>query len=792
MLRGFVPVWLVLCACAGPSLSASDLKLWYESPASEWIYSLPVGNGRLLATNQGGVRHEVVQLNEDTVWSGGIDEDRDKPGAYEALQEARQLLFAGEYKKAELLVNEKLLTPHHAHGAQTYQTLGALNLFFEYGDKMLRASEYRRELDLDTAVSSVSYKMSEAGYTRELFSSPVDQVIVLRLSSDHPGGLRFDAIFDRIGASVETKDNRMIISGTATDLGNPDSGGVNYAAQIEVRTDAGQLSAIKDGIRVAHAKVVEIRMVAATNFRGDNPRAICEQQISAIRDKSFASIKQDHLAEHQRLFRRVELNLPQTARIKRLGPYNQREAPTDQRIEALRQGLPDPELIALYFQFGRYLLISSSRPGTQAINLWGKWIDRIDPWYNMDYHANINIPMNYWPAQVTNLPECHAPFFDLIDELRPQGRVTAHKTYRARGFVAHHATDAWRYTAAVGRATHGMWSMTPAWGAIQMWQHYLFTEDRDYLAEKSYPVIKEAAEFIVDYLVEDPRTGYLTTGPSNSPENTFIAPNGDRASISMGPAMDLQLVEALFRSCIEASQKLDIDEPFRNELEQLKSRLQPLQVGEDGRLMEWSLPFEETEPGHKHVSHLWAVCEGDLINPIETPELAVAAHKSLDHRVEHGSAQTPVFRGNTAWIIQSYARLHAGEDAYQVLRYLIADSSYSNLFAISVQGLRRKMWETDANLGATSAIAEMLLQSQAGSIHLLPALPAALHTGSVKGLRAQGGFEIDMEWKDGELQRASVRSLKGNICILRLGDKVIEFETEAGQEYSMDGALAAH
>lgn len=784
-----VPVLSGLILGLLQSAFSEDLKLWYENPASEWIGSLPIGNGRLLATNQGGVRHEVIQLNEDTLWSGH-PEDRDKPGAAEAFQEARRLIFVGEYKKAEKLVNDKVLTPHHAHGAQTYQTLGDLSLYLEYGDKTIRATEYRRELDLDRAISSVSYKMNGVTYTRELFSSSVDQAIVVRLTCDQPGKLTFEAIFDRPRAHIQSvASNRIVISGTATDRDNPNSGGVAYEAQIQFKASGGRLSQIASGIRVDEANEVELRIVAATNFQGEDPHAICERQLSAIENKPFATLLQNHVVEHQRLFRRVELNLPQTQTIKRLGPFNQKEAPTDQRLQAFRQGLPDPELVALYFQFGRYLLISSSRPGTQAINLWGKWINTIDPWYNADYHTNINIPMNYWSAQVANLPECHTPFFDLIDELRPQGRVTARKVYGARGFVAHHATDLWRYTAAVGRSTHGMWSMTPTWGAYHMWLHYLYTEDREYLANKTYPIMKEAAEFIVDYLIEDPRTGLLTTGPSSSPENTFIAPNGDRASISMGPAMDLQLVEALFNSCIEASIVLDTDEGFREQLRKLKARLQPLQIGQDGRLLEWSQPFNESEPGHKHVSHLWAVCEGDLITPAETPELAGAARKSLDFRVAHGSAETPVFRGNTGWIIQSYVRLLAGEEAYQILRYLIADSSYPNLFAISIQGLRRKMWETDANLGTTAAIAEMFMQSHAGSIHLLPALPTALPTGSLRGLRAQGAFEVDLEWKEGVLNAATIKSLNGNNCKVSYKGILLEFETAPGQEIRLDGAL---
>ncbi|MBK1875795.1 glycoside hydrolase family 95 protein [Pelagicoccus mobilis] len=798
---GFVT--LAIAICFGHSLSAdrfklnqnakpdpkADLMLWYEEPAGEWVESLPIGNGRLLATNQGGVRHEIIQLNEDTIWSGKIV-DWNREEAYEALQESRRLIFEGEYAKAQKLVNEDFSKPHHAHGVQTYQTLGDLHLYLEYGDKTLHATDYRRELDLDEAISSVSYKVDGATYTRELFSSAVDQAIVVRLSCDQPGKISFDAVFSRPEAKVEAvAKDLLVISGTATDRGNPNSGGVSYESQIQLKATGGKLTKVASGLGVKEADEVELRIVVATDYHGDNPSRVCKQQLKAIKGKSHDAIRDDHIKEHQRLFRRVELKLPLTKKPRRLANFRHGFVPTDQRIEALRQGVPDPGLFSLYFQFGRYLLISSSRPGTQAVNLWGKWINTIDPWFNADYHTNINIQMNYWPAQVGNLAECHTPFFDLIDELRPQGRVTAQKVYKARGFVAHHATDAWRYTAPVGRATHGMWVMTPAWGAYHMWLHYLYTEDRDYLSKKTYPVMKEAAEFIADYLVVDPRTGNLTTGPSTSPENSFIAPNGDKCSISMGPSMDLQLVEALFKACIEASEVLGKDADFREELEGLLARLQPLQIGEDGRLMEWSLPFKETEPEHKHVAHLWAMCESSLITPQDTPELFEASLKSLDFRVEHGSDKTPVFRGNTGWIAQAYARLLEGDKAYDVLEYLIADSSYSNLFATSVQGLRREMWETDANLGCTATIAELFMQSYAGYIELLPALPEALNTGSVKGLSAQGGFDVDLEWAKGKLVSATIHSKNGNPCRVKLGDRIVEFDTDAGKSYAFDANL---
>lgn len=769
--------------------SANDLKLWYEHPAREWVESLPIGNGRLLATNTGGVRHEVVQLNDDTLW-GGKAEDKDNPEGAKYLGKIRSLLFNGEYKKAEKLVNEKMMTPHHAHGVHAYQTLGDLHLYFDYDNSRLEPENYTRELSLDRAISKVNYQIGGTGYTRELFSSAADQAVVIRLTSDKENGLNFDAVYKRPGAVVKTLSDSLIqISGQATDKGNPNSGGSKYEVQIQVLASDGNISPIENGLRISNAGSVELRIVSATDYYGEDPHDKNRKQINVIQNKTYEALKSAHIAEHQRLFNRVSLELPLTKKIRRMGPTVVKNLPTDQRIEVFRQGIPDPELIALYFQFGRYMLITCSRPGTQAINLWGKWINTIDPWYNADYHTNINIQMNYWPAQSCNLAECNTPFFDLIDELRPNGRISAQKTYGAKGFVAHHATDGWRFTAAVGRPTHGMWVMTPAWGAHQMWQHYLFNLDKEYLKNKSYPVMKEAAEFFVDYLVEDPETGYLVTGPATSPENTFLTPSGAQSSQSMGPTMDMQFVHDLFANTIDASQVLKVDRAFRKKLEKMKAKLLPMQIGEDGRLMEWAKPFKEVEPGHKHVAHLWGACEGDLITPAETPALAAAALKSLDFRVDHGSAQTPVFRGNTGWIVQSYARLLKGDQAYDILKYMIGQSSYPNLFAISVQGISRKMWETDANLGCTSAIAEMLLQSHAGSVHILPALPKALPDGEVKGLRARGAFEVDMKWSNGALDAVTIKSLKGELCKLKYGDKEIEFRTEVGKEYCLNSSL---
>jgi len=525
---------------------------------------------------------------------------------------------------------------------------------------------------------------------------------------------------------------------------------------------------------------VTIRLVAASDYRGEDAHAGCERRLAAIERKSFGEMRRAHVAEHGRLFRRVALSLPETEVAK---------LPTDKRLAALAEGAEDPQLIALYFQFGRYLLVSSSRPGSMAVNLWGKWVKDLDPAYNADYHTNINIQMNYWPAEVCNLAECHEPFFDLLDNLRPRGRITARETYGCGGFVAHHATDAWHYTSAIGNPPYAMWPMAPAWSCHHLWEHYRFGGDREYLAERSYPIMKEAAEFFVDYLVEHPKTGYMVSGPSTSPENRFRTAEGEVVSLSMAPTMDTQLIYDLLSNCIEAGEILGRDELFREQLKGLRDRLMPMQIGDDGRLLEWSEPFEEQNPGHRHISHLWGLSPGDQITAEDTPALFEAARTSLDVRVAHGAAASPEYRGITAWVINCYTRLGDGDRAYGHLHDILTESSWPNLFAVGVRGREREMFETDVNLGACAAIAEMLLQSHAGSIHLLPALPRDLPEGSVKGLRARGGFEVDLAWANRKLGLVTVRSLNGGPCRLKCGEQVMEFETVAGEEYRLDGAL---
>ena len=772
---------LEVSAVASASGFAPDTTIWLDQPAAKFSESCPLGNGRLGAMDFGGTTEERIALNEDSLWSGSVQNADRTNAAAAALPEIRRLLLAGKNAEAEALVNRNFTCAGRGSGNGrskdlpygSYQVLGDLRLMFQLPGTNA-ATGYRRELDLTTATARTEFSQGGVKFAREIFVSAPDQAVVMRLTADRRGQLNFDATLDRPEHfQTVAVQNELLMSGALTN--GVDGDGVRYAARLRILNQGGKISATNGKISVTGADEVLLLVTAATDYerfakitRRDLETAT-EQTLNRAAKKSFAKLRKAHVADYQSYFNRVNLNLAAHA-------LEISTKPTPERIAAGKADYEsnshsnDPSLAALYFNFGRYLLISSSRPGGMPANLQGLWADTTTPPWGADYHLNINLQMIYWPSEVCNLTDLNEPLFDYIESLREPGERTAKNYYAARGWVTHVLANAWSFTSPGESASWGATATDGAWLCAQLWDHWRFTGDKKFL-ERVYPLLRGTSEFFCDMLIEEPTHHWLVTAPANSPENAFFTADGQTAHICLGPTMDNQLLRYLFGACIQASEILGVDAGLRDDLKTKRLRLPPTRIASDGRVMEWLEEYQEQDPQHRHTSHLWGLYPGDEISPTATPELAEAARKTLNERGDKSTGWATAFR------MGMWARLHDGDRAHKLFSSLLANCTLPNMFDT------HPPFQIDGNFGATAAIAEMLLQSQSGEINLLPALPAAWPEGKVSGLRARGGFEVGVEWKGGRLVSVTVKSFNGGPCELHYDGVTREVEIAKGKTY---------
>ena len=750
--------------------AAQSLKLWYSQPAVKWEEALPIGNGRIGAMIFGGVEEEHIQFNEETLWTGA-PHDYSHEGASQYLGKIRELIWQGNQKEAEELAMDKFMSI--PLGQKKYQPFG--DMWIKFGNQK-EVADYHRELDLSTALCRTTYKSAGTTFSREYLSSVPDQTIAVSLKADKKQSITFDLSLTALHegfSSIAKKDGTIELKVKVKD------GVLTGTAIVKLVIKGGKNSVNGNVIHVEKADEAVIYLVAATSFVNPkdvsgNPEALCNKYLAAIGSKKFETVKQSHIRDYQFYFNRFEINLGSSATD---------NLPTDARITSVLTKM-DNSLAALYVQYGRYLMLSSSRPGTYPANLQGIWNDKLNPPWDSKFTVNINTEMNYWAVEPLNICECHDALFRMVEEVVPAGERVAKVHYNAGGWVLHHNTDIWRGAAPINHSNHGIWVSGGGWLSHHFWEHFLYSRDTTFLAKRAWPVIKGAARFYMDFLVPDPATGYLVSCPSNSPEN---------GGLVSGPTMDHEIIKSLFKICIETSSIIHKDKGFADSLKLILPRIAPYKIGKFGQLQEWMTDMDDPLNKHRHVSHLWGIYPGKEITWQETPELMNAAKQSLIARGDEGTGWS------LAWKINFWARFRDGNHAWTMVQMILRPTgqinkkatgggsagggSYPNLFDA------HPPFQIDGNFGGSAGIVEMLMQSHLNAIDILPALSSDIPDGYIRGVRARGGFELEFEWKGGQLTQIKVRSNAGSPLILRYQDKTFKISTKKGEILRFDHDL---